>query len=111
MTTQSSITDTLYNLTHIPTHTFIPVIPKATNIQCRSPKEAYNACTCAHTHIPHTHVAVNSFLMCGRSGKLRFYVLYVYSVVVFIGYMYSVSAQGIIGCVINARYYYYLLIL
>ena len=46
--------------------------------------------------------------MCGRSGKLRLCVLYVYSIVVFIGYiMYSVSAQGIVGRVINARYYYY----
>ena len=31
------------------------------------------------------------------------------SIVVFIGYMYSVSARGIIGRVINARYYYYYL--
>ena len=38
---------------------------------------------------------------------VRFCVLYVYSIAVFIGCMYSVSAQGIVGRVINARYYYY----
>ena len=38
---------------------------------------------------------------------VRFCVLYVYSIVVFRVYMYSVSAQGIVGRVINARYYYY----
>ena len=45
--------------------------------------------------------------MCGRSGKLRLCVLYECSIVVFIGYMCSVSAQDIVGCIINARYYYY----
>ena len=38
---------------------------------------------------------------------VRFCVLYVYSIVVFNVYMYSVSAQGIVGHIINARYYYY----
>ena len=45
--------------------------------------------------------------VCGRSGKLRLCVLCVYSIVVFIGYVYSVSAQGIVGRVINAIYYQY----
>ena len=35
------------------------------------------------------------------------YVLYAYSIVVFGVYTYFVSAQGIVGRVINVRYYYY----
>ena len=45
--------------------------------------------------------------MCGRSGKILCLVICMCIVLSSLGYMYSDSAHGIVGRVINAQYYYY----
>ena len=76
-------------------------------------------CVCARARVKLPSVSfcsaqllltLNSFLactfMCGRSGK-TFCLACVYIVVSSLGFSYVVSAQGIVGRVINVRYHYH----